>query len=355
MKKNILFILMGIAGIFSGCNPDEDNKADGRMIGLEVTFKHTDPRTGEVLTNEFEEYYRDNDVINIDVESNYTIKKIEVVDATSQKALSTMEVNGGQSSFTFPVNDLKIPFGQRASLKFHLYFDDEGKDGFSFPSMKSYTFDVISDIPSIVSFKKADGSTTELKTTDYNIVGFAEDPKHGVYATTKPSEVSYLEVENSPLLNFGATKNFSISFWVQSNHDTDDPAMMGTQDWNSSNNKGWVIAWLNGRIRAVACDGEGHKTDLRTAPEQSILGTDWHFVTVVFNRSGNAEIWIDANLAVSALMVNGNIDTGLSVKINQDGTGTYSPRLEAKYSNIIFHDYALTSSQITQLFTSSKK
>jgi len=355
MKKNILFILLGITGIFFGCNPDEDNKADGRLIGLEVTFKHTDPRTGEVLTNEFEEYYRDNDEIKIAVESNYTIKKIEVVDATSQKALSTMEVNGGQSSFTFPVKDLNIPFGQRVSLKFHFYFDDEGKDGFSFPSMKSYTFDVISDIPSIVSFKKSDGSITELKTTDFNIVGFAKDPKHGVYATTKPSEVSYLEVENSPLLNFGVTKNFSISFWVQSNHDTDDPAMMGTQDWNSSGNKGWVIAWLNGRIRAVACDGEGHKTDLRTAPEQSILGTDWHFVTVVFNRSGNAEIWIDANLAVSALMVNGNIDTGLSVKINQDGTGTYSPRLEAKYSSIIFHDYALTAAQISTLFTTTKK
>ena len=355
MKKNILFILLGVIGIFTGCNPDEDNKADGRLIGLEVTFKHTDPRTGEVQTNEFEEYYRDNDEVKVNIESNKTIKKVEVVDATSQKALTTIEVNGNTSNFSYPVKDLNIPFGQRASLKFHLYFDDEGKDGFSYPSMKSYTFNVISDIPSIVNFKKADGSLVELKTTDFNIVGFAKDSQHGVYATTKPNEVSYLEVENSSLLNFGATRNFSISFWVQSNHDTDDPAMMGTQDWNSSNNKGWIVAWLNGRIRVVACDGEGHKTDFRTTETQSILGTSWHFVSIVFNRTGNAEIWLDAQLAVTKIMVNGNIDTGLPVRINQDGTATYSPRLQAKYSNIIFHDYALTAAQISQLYNSSKK
>lgn len=351
MKKILTFLLIAFAASFWGCT-DEENKVDGRLLGLDIKFKHTSPRTGEVLTNVYEDAYRDGDQVQIDIESSYEIKKIEVVNGTTKTQLTTIEVNGTTATFSYAASDLEIPFGQRASLKFHFYFNDEGKDDFSYPSMKSITFNVNSDIPSIVNFKKSDGTVSELKTTDNNIVGFAEDEQHGVYATTIPDEISYLEVENSSLLNFGVSRNFSISFWIQSEHDESDPAIMGTQDWNSSGNKGWVIAWLNGRIRAVACDGEGNKTDLRTAPEQSILGADWHFVTVVFNRTANAEIWIDGQMAVSTAMVNGNIDTGIPVKINQDGTGTYSPRLGAKYSDIVFYDYALSESQINEVYNS---
>lgn len=349
MRKIFTFLFIAITIAFLGCT-DEENKVDGRLLGLDIKFKHTSPRTGEVLTNVYEDAYRDGDLVQISIESSYEIERIEVVNGTTKTALTTIDVNGTTASFSYPAADLEIPFGQRAALKFHFYFNDAGKDGFDYPSMKSITFNANSDIPSIVNFKKSDGSVVELKTTDYNIVGFAEDEVHGVYATTIPDEISYLEVENSSLLNFGASRNFSISFWIQSDHDESDPAIMGTQDWNSSNNKGWVIAWLNGRIRAVACDGDGNKTDLRTAEEQSILGADWHFVTVVFNRTANAEIWIDGQLAVSTVMVNGNIDTGLPVKINQDGTGTYSPRLGAKYSDIVFYDYALTEAQIQAIF-----
>ncbi|GAP42449.1 Concanavalin A-like lectin [Lentimicrobium saccharophilum] len=349
MRKIFTFLFIAITIAFLGCT-DEENKVDGRLLGLDIKFKHTSPRTGEVLTNVYEDAYRDGDMVQISIESSYEIERIEVVNGTTKTALTTIDVNGTTASFSYPAADLEIPFGQRAALKFHFYFNDAGKDGFDYPSMKSITFNANSDIPSIVNFKKSDGSVVELKTTDYNIVGFAEDEVHGVYATTIPDEISYLEVENSSLLNFGASRNFSISFWIQSDHDESDPAIMGTQDWNSSNNKGWVIAWLNGRIRAVACDGDGNKTDLRTAEEQSILGADWHFVTVVFNRTANAEIWIDGQLAVSTVMVNGNIDTGLPVKINQDGTGTYSPRLGAKYSDIFFYDYALTEAQIQAIF-----
>lgn len=347
--------MLGFTGLFYGCNPDEDNKADGRLIGLEVTFKHTEPRTGNVVANKYEDYFRKDDVAKIDIESNYAIKKIEVVNATSKTAIAAMDVNGLQKSFSFPVKDLNIPFGQRASLKFHLYFDDEGKEGFTYPSMKSYTFNVISDIPSIANFKKADGSKVELKTTDHNIIGFAEDAKHGVYASTKKGEISYLEVENSSLLKFGANRNFSVSFWMQSDHDEDDPGVMGTMDWNSSNNKGWVIAWMSGQLRVVVGDGSGKKTDFRAPDGHTIMGSNWHFLSVVFNRNGNAELWEDAVLIASAPMTPFDIDNGTSVKINQDGTGSYSPRLGAKYSNVVFHDYALTSAQITDLFNTTKK
>src|SRR5690606_35907551 len=97
----------------------------------------------------------------------------------------------------------------------------------------------------------SDGSITEIRATDVNIDKYFEDPVKGVTASFKPGVNSYLNLQDSPLLHFGATKNFSVSFWVKSNHDTSDPAMMGTMDWSSSSNKGWLIAWRNGQLRVV--------------------------------------------------------------------------------------------------------
>lgn len=355
MKNTILVLIIGLAFIFTACDFDDLQPVDGRLTGLEMTFEHVDPRTGEVKTDEFSDYFRKTDDVEIEITSNMSIQKIDIVNSTTKTVLSTLNVNGKEASFSYLVDDLNIPFGQSTKLLFHVYFDDAGVDGISYQSMKSYAFTVISDIPSIVSFKKSDGSIIEMKTTDVNIEGFSEDAKRGIVASFKGGQSSYLEVENSSLLNFGETQNFSFSFWLQSSHATSDPALMGTMDWDSSNNPGWVLAWLNGRLRLVAGNGQGSKTDFRmddtTTP---LVGDDWHFITCVLNRTANAEIYIDGVLQASALMNAANINTGIPVKINQDGTGSYGDKLGAKYSSVVFYDYALTSAQILDIYNSTK-
>jgi len=355
MNKYIVFLLFSLAFVFPGCDFDDSQPVDARLAGLEVTFNHTSPRTGEVKANEFSDYYRKTDEVKIDIESNFAIQKIDIVNSVAKQLLSTLEVNGKETSFSYPVKDLGIPFGQSTKLLFHVYFDDSGVDGIDYQSMKSYSFTVISDIPSIVSFQKSDGSVVELKTKDVNIEGFQEDAKRGIVASFKGGQNSYLEVENSGLLNFGTDQNFSISFWLQSNHDTNDPALMGTLNWDSSNNKGWVLAWLNGRLRFVAGDGAGTKTDFRMGDETTpLLGNTWHFVTCVLNRTGNAEIYVDGVLQASTLMKTADINAGVTVKINQDGTGTYGEKLQAKYASVIFYDYALSSAQVATIYNATK-
>lgn len=353
MKNILLIMVTGALGLLLGCQKEIQYKPDGRLNDLEMTLTHTSPRTAQVLTNVYKDYYRKGEQVKIDLNSSIDIKKIDVVNLNTGTVLTSLDVNGKTASYAVPVNSLNIPLGQRASLAFNVYFNDSGKDGFDYPSMKTYNYDVISDIPSIVSFKKQDGTVTELKTTDYNITGFSEDTQRGIVATFKPAAISYLDIASSSLLNFGATTNFSVSFWFQSSDNADDPAMMGTMDWNSSGNKGWVIAWLGGKIRVVAGNGAGAKTDFREGTATA-LGTTWHFITASFNRTGEAALYVDGVKTASGVMTPVDIENGKTVKINQDGTGTYSPRLGAKYATVVFYNYALSAAEVSQIYNATR-
>jgi hypothetical protein len=50
----------------------------------------------------------------------------------------------------------------------------------------------------------------------------------------------------------------------------------------------------------------------------------------------------------------GNIDEGITVKISRDGTGMYSQELQAKYSDVVFYDCALTNVQIVAMYNATK-
>ncbi len=357
MKKNIVLFMIGWVLAFAGCDMSDYDlpEPDGRLLGVDVDLSYVHPETGETVTNVFEEFFRADDQVQITITSSKTIDRIDVVNSGTETVVANLDVNGATASYTYPVSDLQIPFGQSASLVFHVYFDDVGEDGFDFPSVRSYSFNVKDQIPALVNFKKADGTVTEIQGTEVNIGGYSDDPDKGVIGSFKAGEGSYLELDDSPLLNFGADKNFSISFWVKSDHDTSDPAMMGTMNWNSSGNVGWVVAWRNGRLRIVAGDGDGTKTDYRQDDNDAPM-TDglWHHVAITFDRNDVSALYIDGELRASAPMAPVNIDAGVTTKINQDGTGTYGDKLGADYAQIYFYDYILTPDDVTAMWNAGK-
>lgn len=340
-----------------GCDMSEYDlpEPDGRLLGVEVDFYHIDPQTGEEHVNVFENLFRDDDMVEVSLTSTKEIERIEIVNSVTSSVINTITVNGTNASFEYSVSDMQIPFGESGDLVFHLYFNDVGEDGFDYPSIQSYAFRVISDVPSIVNFKSQDGTVTELRTSDVNIDQFYEDPDRGIVASFKGDENSYLEIEDSPLLQFGANQNFSISFWIQSDHDISDPAIMGTMNWASSGNVGWLLAWRNGKIRVVAGDGNDTKTDYRQPEEDpSMVGSEWHFITVTFDRTGDSELYIDGTLSASAPMEPVDINAGVTAKVNQDGTGDYGDKLRAKYNQVFFYDYVLSASEITDIYNATK-
>jgi hypothetical protein len=358
MKKNIVLLIMGWVLVFAGCDKSDYDlpKPDGRLLGVTVDLSYVHPNTGETHVNVFEDFFAADVDVQLTLTSSKSIEKVDVVNSATAAVVGTINVNGGKTaSFTYPVADMEIPFGQSSKLVFHVYFDDKGEDGFSYQSIRSFGFTVKDKIPSIVNFKKQDGTTTEIRGTEVNIEGYTEDPSKGVVGTFKPDVNSYIDLGDVSLLNFGADKDFSISFWVKSNHDISDPAMMGTMNWSSSNNVGWVIAWRNGRLRVAAGDGAGTKTDYRQDDTDAPM-TDglWHFVVVTFDRDDVSALYIDGELRASAPMVPVNIDAGVPTKINQDGTGSYGDKLGADYAQIYFYDYVLTQNDISAMWSAGK-
>lgn len=357
MKKNIFFILLSAVLLMWACD-DSLPEVDDRMLGVDVSFEHINPVSGESESNVFEGLYRKENMVKIALASPKIIDKISVVSTITGDMLETRELKGNSASFEYSIASLNIPFGQSTDLVFYLYYDDNGESGFDYPSMKSISYKIISDVPSVVNFKKSDGSVEELSTIGFNVSEFYELPLKGVTASFKADENSFLEVANSPLLKFGAAGDFSVSFWVKSDHEISDPAMMGTMDWNSGDNQGWVIAWRNGKLRVVATsdDPEVSKCDFREEGDliPSMIGTEWYFITVSFDRDEKARIFRNGVETVSGSMTPGNLDNGTTVKINQDGTGDYGNKLGADYSNVVFYDYALTEAQALAIYDATK-
>ena len=67
-----------------------------------------------------------------------------------------------------------------------------------------------------------------------------------------------------------------------------------------------------------------------------------------------AVLYIDGVKAASAAMVPVDIDNGKTVKINQDGTGSYDPKLGAKYASVNFYGYALSATEVAQIYNATK-
>ena len=74
MKKLVSTLLTGLLLFAAGCTKEETAKADGRLLGLELSFHHTDPKTGETVTNEFSNYYRKTDQVEVSLESSLDIE-----------------------------------------------------------------------------------------------------------------------------------------------------------------------------------------------------------------------------------------------------------------------------------------
>jgi|GEM_PF-1120897 len=366
MKNKLFLVLLAVSSILAGCQFDDPIPVDDRLLGQSVTFSHINPRTGEAYKpnddrpfDEFQDFYRSDMMVELDIESTYEIDKIEIVSLLNRELLATIQVDGTNATFSHPVADLNVPFAQSSPLLFHVYFKDEGMKGFSYPSMKSFTYLVSDDVPSPISFQRADGSITELKTTAINIGSLEPAPNNqGIIATFKPDEISCLEVENASFLKFGNSRSFSFGFWFKSDHNISDPAIIGTMDWNSSNNTGWVLAYRRGNLRLVAGEAGVDKVDF-AEPSEGEGGTpwmtgEWHFITGVFDRAGNASIYVDGNLSAERPMTSTNIDNDNPIYINQDGTGSYGDRLGAAYRNIVIYDYALTPAQIQEVYETTK-
>ncbi|MGK0184519.1 MAG: hypothetical protein ACI9R3_000291 [Verrucomicrobiales bacterium] len=146
----------------------------------------------------------------------------------------------------------------------------------------------------------------------------------------------YLVLEDSKILQFGESTDFSVSIWVRTtspltdNRDNGgtnfDPAIISNKDWNSGLNPGWVIAanssnGSNGEGNLEWNIGDGSvRADFD--PTGAVINDgDWHHIAVSHDRDDVARFYLDGvelgSVDISAI---GDIDSGLTTNVATDGT-----------------------------------
>ena len=143
------------------------------------------------------------------------------------------------------------------------------------------------------------------------------------YTSNSIADVNYLTLGHPTDLNFGASQNFSVAYWVkyqpmQTNGDL--PFLCSAV--NSWGNPGFTFApsykeggWsysLNGNVQLYG-------------PPNTINDGNWHHLLHTFDRNNYAVTYLDGVQVDSRLDTGaGNLDTGNAVTIGQDPTGLYA-------------------------------
>jgi Type I phosphodiesterase / nucleotide pyrophosphatase/Concanavalin A-like lectin/glucanases superfamily/Secretion system C-terminal sorting domain/Domain of unknown function (DUF4983) len=155
-------------------------------------------------------------------------------------------------------------------------------------------------------------------------------------------------INQTPFL-FGTAQDFTIEFWIKPSPFTDDPAFISNKNWNSGVNPGFVISAQQGYYWKVNI-GDG--TDRLDIQGGNLVPNQWHHLAVSFDRTGLMTAYEDGVVVGFEKMQNiDNINTGLPLVINQDGTTTYGFNMEAGYKDIRIWNAVIPDSTIVQWAT----
>ena len=100
----------------------------------------------------------------------------------------------------------------------------------------------------------------------------------------------YIKRNNTAVLSFGSSQDFSISTWFNTSNAPSYTAIVGKKWSWIATGAGYGISMEDGQVKAVISDS----TDLTT----SVSGTtyndgEWHHVVATFDRSGSQRLYVD--------------------------------------------------------------
>ncbi len=184
-------------------------------------------------------------------------------------------------------------------------------------------------------------------------------------------------------LQFGATNDFSVSFWACYTNQSDDIPFISNKDWNSSSDPGWGIFSQSGGNYRINVTGpnEGSDKYSETDTPKTLKDGKWHHVAVSIQHAPYGEGafiygYLDGALVSKHTMgVAGTVDTdGLTltdgqtsapvptliqstfaVNIGQDGTGVYtdnhSGHMVALLDDFGIWRRAITANEVSAIHT----
>ncbi len=175
---------------------------------------------------------------------------------------------------------------------------------------------------------------------------------------------NYVGLGYPNVLKFGTSVDFSVSFWVNYTHSTGDQPYIGNKDWASGANTGWVIASQEGGNFKWNYRDDGGSARRDGTIGNSIRDGNWHQLAVTFQRTGNAETYVDGQLVNTTSIAPdtgfsvGSVDTatsGRQINIGQDGTGVYTYNGTAEIDMLMDElgvwNRRLTAAEVSELYT----
>jgi hypothetical protein len=145
-------------------------------------------------------------------------------------------------------------------------------------------------------------------------------------STLQASNVyNYVSAPLSPDFAFGATDSFSISFWVNYTNTPDDLPMIGNAV-HSTLNQGWVFADQGGQLQWTLVGTDNTSVIASPVGGPAINNGAWHHIVASMDRPiGLANTYLDGALIDSRSIAGvGSLDTGKSITLGQDPTGSYA-------------------------------
>ena len=157
---------------------------------------------------------------------------------------------------------------------------------------------------------------------------------------------TFAQPSNQSAFEFGDSQDFTIELWVKADSYTGDPAFISNKNWDSGLNPGFVISANGGQFWKINI-GDG--TDRLDIQGGFIAPSEWHHLAVSFDRDGLMTAYEDGVVVGFEKMQNiGNINSGLPLVINQDGTTTYGFDFAGSYRDIRVWNSALSGEVIAQ-------
>lgn len=156
---------------------------------------------------------------------------------------------------------------------------------------------------------------------------------------------TYAKPGNQAPFNFGANQDFTIEFWVKPNAAySSDPVMISNKNWANGKNKGFVFSGYSGQTFKMNIGDGTNRIDLVGGKAET---NKWKHIAASFDRDGLVTLYEDGVPVTFAKMnIIGNIDSGLPLTLNQDGTNAYGINLSASYKDIRIWKSALPNDVI---------
>lgn len=148
-------------------------------------------------------------------------------------------------------------------------------------------------------------------------------------------------------------ESFTISMWIKTEGSGGDPAILSNKDWNSGQNKGFVLALRDMNDIAFNAGNGAARMDMgATLPVDFHEG--WmHLLLIVDRQAGQVRLSYDfgtfTTAEIPAALRNASFDGIGGLHIGQDGTGQYTHPLPATVDELMIFDGVLSEEEIGAL------